>query len=78
MRRAGRDGWPFGRPVQIGEVYALVQGVAGVDLVEDLRLFRADPTTDERVPAPQRVDVDDAALVFGYRHQVLVERSRFL
>jgi predicted phage baseplate assembly protein len=70
--------WPFGRPVHVGEVYALLSQLPDVDLVEDIRLFRADPTTDERSEEPQRVEVAPHALVFGYRHQVLVERSRFL
>ena len=71
-------GWPFGRPVSVGELYALLQGLPGVDLVEDVRLFRADPTTGEREQVPQRVEVAPHALVHGYRHSVLVERSRFL
>jgi predicted phage baseplate assembly protein len=71
-------GWPFGRAVHVGEVYALLQGLPGVDLVEDVRLFRADPRTNERAEVQQRVEVAPHALVHGYRHQVLVERSRFL
>jgi predicted phage baseplate assembly protein len=71
-------GWPFGRAVHVGEVYALLQRLPGVDLVEDVRLFRADPRTNERAEVQQRVEVAPHALVHGYRHQVLVERSRFL
>ena len=39
------DGWPFGRPVNVGEVYAVLQRVEGVEYVEDVRLFATDPIT---------------------------------
>ena len=32
-------GWPFGRPVNVGEVYSVLQGLRGTELVEDARLF---------------------------------------
>ena len=43
--RGGPDGtgWPFGRSVVVGEVYAVLQRLAGVELVEEARLFPADP-----------------------------------
>lgn len=66
-------GWPFGRPVLIGEVFALLQGVPGTEIVEDVRLFAANPLTGERGPASQRVEVAPTALVFSYQHQVRVE-----
>src|SRR5438445_2088496 len=30
-----RSGWPFGRPVHVGEVYSVLQGLRGTELVED-------------------------------------------
>ena len=66
-------GWPFGRPVQVGEVYAVLQGVRGLELVEDVRLFGADPITGQRGQAVTRLDLDPNALVFSYEHQLLVE-----
>lgn len=65
-------GWPFGRPVQTGEVFAVLQRLTGVELVEDVRLFGADPTTGERGGAVQRLDLPPHALVFSYGHQVRV------
>ena len=50
------DGWPFGRPVNVGEVYAVLQRVEGVEYVEDVRLFATDPITGQRGeadPAPR-------------------------
>jgi predicted phage baseplate assembly protein len=67
-----RDGWPFGRPVQAGEVYGVLQALPGVDLVEDVRLFGADPVTGDRGAATARLDLPPAALVFSYDHQVRV------
>ena len=66
-------GWPFGRPIQVGEVYAVLQGVKGVEIVEDVRLFGADPITGQRGQATQRLDLEPHALVFSYEHQLLVE-----
>ncbi|MEO9175329.1 MAG: putative baseplate assembly protein [Gaiellales bacterium] len=67
------DGWPFGRQVHQGDVYSVLQRVRGVDLVEDVRLFAADPVTGERGKPQSRVEIDPNALVFSYGHQVLVE-----
>jgi hypothetical protein len=73
----GREGtgWPFGRPVMIGEIFALLQAIPGAEIVEDIRLFAANPINGDRGPAAQRVDVAPHALVFSYEHQVRVEGS---
>ncbi|NGY63847.1 putative baseplate assembly protein [Lentzea sp. NEAU-D13] len=72
---ADGDGWPFGRPVHSGEVYAVLQRIAGVELVEDVRLFAANLVTGERGQAVQRVDLPPNGLAFSYGHQVRVVRS---
>lgn len=69
---AGGTGWPFGRPVQYGEVFAVLQRVPGVGLVEELRLFPADPITGRRGAAADRIDLASHALVFSQQHQVAV------
>ncbi len=66
-------GWEFGRPVHMGEIYALLQRLPGTELVEDVRLFAANPITGQRGQAAQRVEVAANALVFSYQHQVRVE-----
>ncbi|MBX3030696.1 MAG: putative baseplate assembly protein [Chloroflexi bacterium] len=73
----GQDGtgWPFGRPVHSGEVYAALQRLRGTELVEDVRLFGADPVTGERGKATDRLEVEPHSLVFSYEHQVLVEAA---
>ncbi|MET7645966.1 putative baseplate assembly protein [Streptomyces sp. NPDC005426] len=69
---ADRTGWPFGRPVQYGEIFAVLQSVPGVRLVDEVRLFPADPLTGRRGAAADRIDVAANALVFSHQHQVVV------
>ena len=65
-------GWPFGRPVHIGEVFTVLQRVPGTELVEDARLFPADPVSGQRGEASQRIEIRPNTLVFPYEHQVVV------
>jgi predicted phage baseplate assembly protein len=66
------DGWPFGRALRYGEVFAVLHQVPGVELVEDVRLFPADPVTGARGEAVAEVEVGAHGLVFSYDHQVRV------
>ena len=66
-------GWAFGRPVHSGEVYGLLHRVSGVELVEDVRLFSADPVTGQRGGQADRIELEPNSLVFSYEHQVRVE-----
>ena len=66
-------GWPFGRPVGVGEVYSVLQSLRGTEVVEDARLFGADPVTGQRGQQTTRLELETHALVFSYEHQVLVE-----
>ena len=68
-------GWPFGRPVQPGDLYATLQAVQGVELVEDLRVFGANPVTGKRGTEVKRLEVDAHSLVFSFEHHVRVEGS---
>ncbi|GGP76305.1 putative baseplate assembly protein [Saccharothrix coeruleofusca] len=72
--RGGQDGtgWEFGRPVQFGEVFAVLQRVAGVSLVQEVRLFPANPITGARGAPVERLEIAPNALVFSYQHQVAV------
>ena len=65
-------GWPFGRAVHAGEVFGVLQKVLGVDLVDDVRLFGANPVTGERGAPAGRVDLPPDSLVFSYEHQIRV------
>ena len=66
-------GWPFGRPVQSGDIFGLLQQVRGVELVEDVRLFSADPVSGTRGKEVSRIDVAAHSLVFSFDHQIRVE-----
>lgn len=68
-------GWPFGRPVQAGEVYAVLQQLPGTELVEEVVLFGADPVTGKRGKSVQRIDLDRFALTFSYDHRIRVIRG---
>ncbi|OIV36366.1 putative baseplate assembly protein [Mangrovactinospora gilvigrisea] len=65
-------GWPFGRPVHAGEVYAVLQRVPGVELVDEVQLHPADPLTGLRGEATDRVQLAAGALVFPFDHRVRV------
>jgi predicted phage baseplate assembly protein len=68
-----RTGWPFGRPVTSGELNSVLQQLRGTEIVDDLRIFGADPVTGQRGQATARLELEPTALVFSYEHQVLVE-----
>ncbi len=66
------NGWPFGREVNVGEVFALLAGVEGVLGVEEVRLFLADLRTGERREGRQRARLSPDAIFASFQHQVLV------
>lgn len=70
------DGWPWGRPLQAGEVYSTLQAVRGVDLIDDVRIFGANPVTRERGPATQRLELEPSSLLFSFDHQVRCEAPK--
>jgi predicted phage baseplate assembly protein len=69
---ADGTGWPFGRPVQSGEVFAVLQRVPGVELVDEVVLHPADPLTGKRGEPTDRIDLSRPSLVFSFDHRVRV------
>jgi predicted phage baseplate assembly protein len=65
-------GWPFGRAVVTGEVHAVLQRVADVDFVEEVRLYPANPVERRREAQTDRIDVGPHDLVFSWGHHVMV------
>lgn len=65
-------GWPFGRPVQAGEIFAVLQRVPGVELVDEVVLHPADPLVGKRGDRTDRIDLEPSALVFSFDHRVRV------
>ncbi|GAB3954540.1 putative baseplate assembly protein [Kribbella albertanoniae] len=69
------DGWPLGRAVQTGDIHAALQRVRGVESVEDVRLYLADPVLGTRSETPvERIDLARTELVFSFEHQIQVRR----
>jgi predicted phage baseplate assembly protein len=66
-------GWPFGRSVVGGEVYVVLQGLPGVELVEEVRLFPANPIERTRQGQVDRLEIGPHELVFSWGHQVMVQ-----
>jgi predicted phage baseplate assembly protein len=65
-------GWPFGRPIHVGEVYAVLQRIEGVEYIEQARLYGTDPITGRRGEAVDRLEIDPNSLVFSYEHLIRV------
>ena len=65
-------GWPFGRPVSLGDIHAALASIPGLDYVEDARLYAADPLTAVRGEATARIEIGANGLPFSYDHQAQV------
>jgi predicted phage baseplate assembly protein len=66
------SGWPFGRPVNRGEVYSVLQALPGLDYIDDIRLYAANPLDGSRGDQADRIDLGPDELVFSFGHQVRV------
>jgi predicted phage baseplate assembly protein len=75
--RGGPDGtgWPFGRAVAPGEAYSVLNGVPGVEAVEDVRLYPALPLENKREAQVPLISPGPNELVFSWDHQVQVRPS---
>jgi predicted phage baseplate assembly protein len=66
------DGWPFGRPVYKSELYEVIEGIEGVDVVFDVSISaRGEATTDVN----GNVRFGDSALPYPRDHTVIVKRD---
>jgi predicted phage baseplate assembly protein len=70
-----RIGWPFGRPVNVGELYAVLQGVRGTEQVESVELFGVDLESGTRGTATERLEIHPEALVLSSGHEVEVDSA---
>ncbi|MBT2448970.1 putative baseplate assembly protein [Streptomyces sp. ISL-43] len=66
-------GWPFGRAVHTGALWAVLEQVPGVESVESVRLFPADLETRRRSEPADRIVLGPGSLAFSYDHQVRVD-----
>jgi predicted phage baseplate assembly protein len=69
-------GWPFGRALNQGELYGVVQAVPGVELVRILRLYETDLRTAEQSPKPAGnvLEIGAAELIASGLHIVKAQR----
>jgi predicted phage baseplate assembly protein len=69
-------GWAFGRPLNQGELYSIVHGVAGVESVRILRAYEVDLHTGERAakPAGRQIALAPDELIASAEHIVRVAR----
>ncbi|MBI2782331.1 MAG: putative baseplate assembly protein [Chloroflexi bacterium] len=65
-------GWPFGRPVTIGEIYSVLQRVPGSEVVDSVNLFGTNAETCEGREATPRLELKPNVLVFSVGHVVTV------
>ena len=66
------SGWPFGRPVTIGEIYSVLQRVPGAEVVETVNLFGTNAETGGSREATPRLELKPNVLVFSVGHAVTV------
>jgi predicted phage baseplate assembly protein len=66
------SGWPFGRDLNIGEVFGLLANVEGVAGVDEVTLYHADLRTGDRREVQQRARLRDDSVFVSYKHQVLI------
>jgi predicted phage baseplate assembly protein len=72
----GGAGWPFGRALNQGELYAIVHAVPGVEAVRILRLYEIDLLTGQRAskPAGRQIPLAADELIASGEHVVRVAR----
>lgn len=63
-------GWPFGRAVQSGEIFAVLQRVPGVELVDEVYLMPGDPVTGVLGSRTDRITPEPGELVFPMKLRI--------
>jgi predicted phage baseplate assembly protein len=64
------NGWPFERPLFVAEVYSLIQGIAGVDAVEDAVFYQVDMRSGERGRPLNRITPGSDGLLCSAEHRI--------
>jgi predicted phage baseplate assembly protein len=65
-------GWPFGRPVNLGEIYSILQGLRGTEYIEEAHLCSVDLATGQRDPETTRIDIEENSLILSFDHAIEV------
>jgi len=67
-----RTGWPFGRPIHVGELFAVLGAVEGVAYVESATLQPANLDRNTASASVERIEVAPTGVVCSSTHQVTV------
>jgi predicted phage baseplate assembly protein len=70
------DGWPFGRPLNQGELYGIIHAIDGVEFVKLLRIYETNLATGQQQPKPAGTHIElapDEVIASG-THIVKAER----
>jgi predicted phage baseplate assembly protein len=73
----GHDGWPFGRPLHVSEIFATIQRVPGVEFVESVLVSRVDPASGKAERVDPKLEIPPDAVITSYSHRVQVKRFEF-
>ncbi|MDP2710305.1 MAG: putative baseplate assembly protein [Solirubrobacteraceae bacterium] len=70
------SGWPFGRPLNQGELYGIVHAIEGVEFVKILRVYETNIQTGEQQakPAGSHVELEPDELLASGQHIVKATR----
>ena len=63
-------GWPFERPLFVAEVYSLLQGIDGVDTVEDAALYQVSAPSGDRGRPLNRITPGSDGILCSAEHRV--------
>jgi predicted phage baseplate assembly protein len=63
-------GWPFERPLFVAEVYSLLQGIDGVDTVEDAALYQVAGQSGDRGRPLNRITPGSDGILCSAEHRV--------
>lgn len=63
-------GWPFGRPLRSGDLFAVLQRLPGVELVDEVLLYASDPLSRRRGDATDVLTLSPSSLFFSFEHDV--------
>jgi predicted phage baseplate assembly protein len=70
------NGWPFGRPLNQGELYGVVHAIDGVEFVKILRVYETDLRTGAQEPKPagSHIELEPDELLASGQHIVKAVR----
>ncbi|WP_018349300.1 putative baseplate assembly protein [Longispora albida] len=67
-----KQGWPLGRTLRAGELYGVLHHVDGVDTVDELVLYTADPNTGDKDEEVTAIELSDRTLLLARELAVTV------